>query len=88
MPVVSIILPTYNVERYLQQCLSSIAQQTYVNIEVIIIIDGATDGSFDEAKKFCEKDTRFKVYWQENAGSGPARNNGIQHATGSLVLFT
>lgn len=87
MPVVSIILPTYNVERYLQQCLSSIAQQTYVNIEVIIIIDGATDGSFDEAKKFCEKDTRFKVYWQENAGSGPARNNGIQHATGSLVLF-
>lgn len=87
MPRVSIILPTYNVERYLQQCLDSIAKQTYANIEVIIIIDGATDGSFDIAKKFCEKDSRFKVYWQENAGSGPARNNGIQRANGRYILF-
>lgn len=87
IPKVSIILPTFNVERYLQQCLESIAKQTYTNFEVIIIIDGATDGSFDVAKNFCDQDIRFKVYWQENSGSGPARNNGIQHANGDFVLF-
>lgn len=61
---VSIILPTYNVEKYLQQCLDSIAKQTYKNIEVIIIIDGATDNSYRIAKRFCEKDGRFSVYCQ------------------------
>ena len=84
---VSIILPTYNVEKYLQQCLDSIAKQTYKNIEVIIIIDGATDNSYRIAKRFCEKDGRFSVYWQENAGSGPARNNGLDKATGDFIMF-
>lgn len=86
-PKVSIIIPTYNVENYLQQCLTSIAKQTYRNIEVIIIIDGATDRSFELAKSFCETDHRFNVYWQENAGSGPARNNGISKMTGEFVMF-
>lgn len=86
-PKVSIIIPTYNVEPYLLKCLKSIADQTYNNIECIIIIDGATDHSFDIAKDFCKHDNRFNVYWQENAGSGPARNNGIEKATGEYIMF-
>ena len=84
---VSIILPTYNVFPYLSQCLDSILAQTYKNIEVIIIIDGATDGSYELAKSYCEKDDRFCVYWQENAGSGPARNKGLSHAKGKFIAF-
>ncbi|WP_443927250.1 glycosyltransferase family 2 protein [Prevotella sp.] len=86
-PKVSIILPTYNVEKYLHQCLDSIGKQTYKNIEVIIVIDGATDGSYQIAKDFCKKDARFHAYWQENAGSGPARNHGLEKATGELIMF-
>ena len=86
-PLVSIILPTYNVYPYLTQCLDSILAQTYKNIEVIIVIDGATDGSHELAKSYCKKDKRFSVYWQENAGSGPARNNGLSHAKGKFVAF-
>lgn len=86
-PKVSIILPAYNVARFLLQCLESIAAQTYTNIEVIIVIDGATDGSYQIAKDFCKKDPRFKVFWQENAGSGPARNHGIEESTGELIMF-
>lgn len=86
-PLVSLILPTYNVYPYLAQCLDSILLQTYKNIEVIIVIDGATDGSYELAKKYANKDKRFVVYWQENAGSGSARNNGLSHANGKFVLF-
>ena len=86
-PLVSIILPTYNVYPYLAQCLDSILAQTYKNIEVIIVIDGATDGSYELAKSYCKKYDRFSVYWQENAGSGPARNNGLSHANGAFIAF-
>lgn len=86
-PLVSVILPTYNVARYLLPCLRSVSALTYPNFEVIIIIDGATDGSFDIAKDFCKKDNRFHVYWQENAGSGPARNAGLARANGEFVMF-
>ena len=86
-PLISIVLPTYNVAQYLQQCLESVAAQTYRNIEVIIIIDGATDGSYEIAQEFCKTDNRFNVYWQENAGSGPARNAGLAHCKGEFVMF-
>jgi len=86
-PLISVVLPTYNVVQYLQQCLESVAAQTYRNIEVIIIIDGATDGSYEIAQDFCKTDSRFSVYWQENAGSGPARNNGLAHCQGEFVMF-
>lgn len=85
--LVSIILPVYNVEKYLIQCLQSISQQTYKNIEVILIIDGATDSSYQLAKDYAENDKRFKVVYQENAGSGPARNNGLSHAKGEFIVF-
>lgn len=86
-PKVSIIIPTYNVEQYILQCLESIAAQTYENYETIIIIDGATDHSYEISKNFCSTHEKFSVYWQENAGSGPARNNGLDHATGELIMF-
>ncbi|EHG98431.1 glycosyltransferase family 2 protein [Paraprevotella clara] len=86
-PKISIIIPTYNVADFLLQCLNSVAKQTYKNIEVIVIIDGATDGSFKIAKDFCRNDDRFSVYWQDNAGSGPARNNGLDRATGEYIMF-
>lgn len=86
-PKISLILPTYNVARFLQQCLESIACQTYTNYEVVIIVDGATDGSYEIAKNFCATHEKFSVYWQENAGSGPARNNGLDHASGELIMF-
>lgn len=85
--LVSIILPVYNVYPYLSQCLDSIISQTYKNIEVIIVIDGATDGSYELAKQYCEKDPRFRVLWQENAGSGPARNKGLNYVRGEFVMF-
>lgn len=86
-PLISVVLPTYNVAQYLEQCLESVAAQTYRNIEVIVIIDGATDGSYEIAQEFCKKDERFAVYWQENAGSGPARNNGLARSRGEFVMF-
>ena len=86
-PLISVVLPTYNVAQYLPQCLESVAAQTYNNIEVIIIIDGATDGSYEIAQEFCKTDSRFSVYWQENAGSGPARNAGLEHCQGELAMF-
>lgn len=86
-PLISVVLPTYNVAQYLQQCLESVAAQTYGNIEVIIIIDGATDGSYEIAQDFCKTDKRFSVFWQENAGSGPARNAGLAHCQGEFVMF-
>lgn len=86
-PLISVVLPTYNVAQYLRQCLESVAAQTYHNIEVIIIIDGATDGSYEIAQDFCKTDKRFSVFWQENAGSGPARNNGLAHCQGEFVMF-
>lgn len=86
-PLVSIILPTYNVDRFLLKCLESIESQTYKNIEVIVIIDGATDNSYSIAKSFCSIRENFNVYWQENQGSGPARNNGLLKAKGELIVF-
>lgn len=84
---ISLVLPTYNVARYLEQCLQSILESTYKNYEVIIVIDGATDGSYEIAQKYSEKYENFYVYWQENAGSGPARNLGLKNATGELIMF-
>lgn len=85
--LVSVILPTYNVEKYLSNCLDTIVSQSYKNIEVIIVIDGSNDKSLDIAKEYSLKDSRVRVIWQENTGSGPARNNGLYHASGEYVVF-
>lgn len=86
-PLVSVVIPTYNVEEYLLQCLDSLNAQTYKNFECIIIIDGATDNSYDIAQKYCSKHHNFYVYYQNNSGSGPARNKGIAHSSGEFICF-
>lgn len=87
MDLVSVILPIYNMEKYLGECLDSIITQTYSNIEIICVIDGAQDNSKLIADKYAENDSRITVLWQENAGSGPARNNGLNHANGKYIVF-
>ena len=86
-PLVSIILPTYNVEKYLAQCIQSCLDQTYKQLEIIVVIDGATDNSYSIAKDFESKCGNVLVVWQANAGSGPARNNGLKHAKGEYIMF-
>lgn len=84
---VSVIIPVYNVEKYLTQCLESVAKQTLKEIEIICVDDGSTDGSFDIISKFAEKDSRFIPVKQENGGAGAARNNGLRRAKGKYLSF-
>lgn len=84
---VSIIIPVYNVEQYLQRCLKSVQKQTLTNIEIICINDGSTDNSGNIIQKFASADNRFKVITQENQGLSASRNNGINAASGEYIFF-
>lgn len=84
---VSIIIPVYNVEKYVDICLKSILHQTYRNIEVIVVDDGSRDRSGAICDRFAKKDSRITVIHQENGGVSRARNNGIDHATGDYICF-
>lgn len=84
---VSVIIPVYNVEKYLRQNLASIANQTLKEIEVICVDDGSTDSSFEIVKEYAEKDPRFIAVSQENGGAGAARNNGLRRARGKYLSF-
>lgn len=85
-PLVSIIVPIYNAEIYLADCLSSIGSQTYINIEVILVNDGSIDDSYNIAKLFCENDTRFQLVSQNNFGVAAAREKGLRMAQGEYVI--
>ena len=85
-PLVSIIVPIYNAELYLSECLSSIASQTYQNIEVILINDGSTDGSEEIAENICKKDQRFRLINQTNFGVAAARQLGLKNTNGEFVI--
>lgn len=87
MAKVSIIVPVYNAEKYLKECLDSILNQTYKDIEVICVDDGSTDSSADILKDYEEKDNRVKIIKQQNLYAGVARNAGIEIATGEYLLF-
>lgn len=84
---VSVILPVYNVEKYLRQCLDSIMNQTLEDIEIICVDDGSTDSSAEIIKEYAEKDSRVTALYQENGGAGAARNNGLRHARGKYLSF-
>lgn len=85
--IISIIVPIYNVEKYLEECLESIRNQTYTNIEVILVNDGSTDGSKEIGERFCEQDIRFKLVTQENQGASVARNRGVKESNGDYIMF-
>lgn len=84
---ISCIVPVYNVKQYLSQCVESIINQSYKNIEIILIDDGSTDGSGEICDKYVEKDCRIKVYHKENGGQAKARNIGINYAMGEYIVF-
>ena len=85
--MISVIVPIYNVEEYLEECLESIRNQTYTNIEVILVNDGSTDGSKEICERFCQQDNRFKLVTQENQGLSAARNRGVKESIGEYIMF-
>lgn len=87
MDLVSVIVPAYNVGEYLQQCLQSIACQSYARLEVIVVDDGSTDGSGRIADEWADSDKRFRAIHQPNRGSSAARNAGLDAATGRYIVF-
>lgn len=86
-PKVSIIIPAYNAEMYITNCITSIIGQTYKNLEIIIINDGSTDSTTSKVQDIISKDFRVKMFTQINSGPSVARNNGIQQATGEYIVF-
>ena len=86
-PLVSVLVPIYNVERYLERCLSSLAAQTFNDFEVICVNDGSTDGSLDIMREHAAHDPRVRVIDKPNAGYGAACNTGIDAATGDYVAI-
>lgn len=87
MELVSVVIPVYNVEKYLGECIESVEKQEYKNIEVIIIDDGSTDASLKIANKYKEKYTNIKVYTKKNGGISSARNYGLKYANGKYIYF-
>lgn len=87
MPTISVIVPIYNVENFLDQCIESIVNQSYTDLEIILIDDGSTDNSYKIAKKHADKDKRIRLIHQENKGLVETRNIGISLAKGQWIGF-
>ncbi|MFE4706051.1 glycosyltransferase family 2 protein [Peribacillus simplex] len=87
VPKITVIVPIYNVEEYLNRCLDSIINQTYSNLEIILINDGSTDNSYSIAKSYEELDSRIILLNQTNQGQAKARNEGLRICTGDYLLF-
>ncbi|SDB28955.1 Glycosyltransferase involved in cell wall bisynthesis [Pseudobutyrivibrio sp. YE44] len=85
--MISIIVPTYNVKKYIDRCLDSIINQTYSDFEVIIIDGNSTDGTIEREDSWVKKDIRIKRYFQKSKGLGPARDEGVEYARGEYVTF-
>ncbi len=85
--MVTVIVPIYNVEDYLDQCIDSIVNQTYTNLEILLLDDGSTDHSLEKCIQWKEKDSRIQVIHKENEGQGPTRNYGVSIAKGEFVVF-
>lgn len=85
--MISVIVPVYNVELYLKECIDSILSQSYTDFELLLIDDGSTDSSYDICKEYESKDKRIKVYQKTNGGVSSARNMGIDNANGEWIVF-
>lgn len=86
-PTVSIIIPVYNIEKYIENCLESVISQSFSRLEIICIDDGSTDSSAQRIKEFSSKDNRIIYIHQKNAGVSAARNAGLDAATGDYIFF-
>ena len=87
MPKISVIIPIYNVDKYLEQCLNSVLNQTLQDYEILCINDGSTDNSSKILEKYINKDNRIKNFNTENKGAGAARNIGLKNAQGEYIAF-
>lgn len=87
MEKISVIIPVYNVAPYLEKCLDSVIRQTYVNLEIILVDDGSTDGSGNICESYAEKDKRIKVIHEKNGGLSFARNAAMKVMTGKYLTF-
>ena len=85
--MISVIIPVYNVEEYLEECLDSVKNQTYTDIEVILVNDGSIDNSQAICELYCQQDSRFHLINQENQGQSAARNHGVSASSGELITF-
>lgn len=87
MAKVSVIIPVYNVEKYLRECLDSVINQTLSDIEIICVNDGSTDNSLAILEEYAQKDTRIKIISKRNEGAGKARQAAIKKASGEYLAF-
>lgn len=87
MDLISIIVPVYNVENYIKECINSIINQSYKNIEIILVDDGSTDNSGSLCEEFSLIDSRIVTFHKENGGLSDARNYGIRHSNGEYIMF-
>lgn len=85
--LISVVIPVYNVSKYLDRCLQSVVNQTYTNLEIILVDDGSTDSCPAMCDEWARRDRRISVIHKKNAGLGMARNTGIEHATGQYICF-
>lgn len=85
--LVSILIPCYNVEKYLNLCLDSVINQTYKDLQIVIVDDGSTDNTLAIAQSYADKDSRIELYHQENKGVAAARNELLKHIKGEYFLF-
>lgn len=85
--LISVIVPVYNTQNYLDDCLSTITAQTYHNLEILLVDDGSTDGSLSICESWKDKDARIRVIHQENKGLSEARNTGTRAATGNFIAY-
>ena len=85
--LITIVVPIYNSSKYLSRCINSIINQTYQNLEIILVNDGSTDNSLDICNEYANKDNRIKVIHKDNSGAAASRNVGINHAMGNYIAF-
>ena len=85
--LVTVVIPVYNVEKYLDRCINSVVNQTYTNLEIILVDDGSPDRCPEMCDACAKRDARIKVVHKKNAGLGSARNTGIDHASGEYICF-
>ena len=87
LPLISVVVPVYRVEEYLDHCIRSIVEQTYSNLEILLVDDGSPDGSGAICDRWAERDSRVRVIHKQNAGAGAARNTALDQVKGSLIAF-